>query len=120
MLGASNKKKNRAQVIGEYALTIALVIVVLVSMTFFLRRLFMARIKDSRDAMLRIVRSSYNGTIPTEYEPYYAQTNAEVTRNINDQTNLVAGGRTGVFRKTYNEAISVNSQSVQLPPKDAR
>ncbi len=110
------KRKSKGQVIAEYAALIALVVASIVAMSFFVKRLLQARMADARDTMMSTVRSSYEGEIPDQYEPYYTQQNSQVSREINDQMNLLRGGRTGIYIKTFNETTTVNSQSVQLPP----
>ena len=115
-------KKTKAQALGEYAITIALVITVMITMTIFLRRALQARIKDARDTMVDMARSASDSPIPYAYEPYYANQISETTREINDQTKLLPGGskgRTGIFIKNFDETTTSNAESIQAPPKDA-
>ena len=109
---------SNGQTIVEYVITVALVMVVITTMNIYFKRLLQARLKDARDYMMNSVRLSYNGTIPDEYEPYYAEQNADVTRSMNDAATLLPGGTTGIFSKTYNEVTSANVETTQLPPQN--
>lgn len=112
-------RKRRAQVIGEYVILIALVVMVMAAMTIFLRRALQARIKDAKDTMMTTVRDSHNGTIPDEYEPYYLIQNSEVTRAAADRSYLKQGGISGVYQKILNETTTAQSESTYLPARDA-
>jgi hypothetical protein len=42
-----------------------------------------------------------------------------VNRQAEDELNLKLGGRTGIFKRVFNQTTSVNGESQQLAPKDA-
>ncbi len=113
------RRANRAQIFSEYAITIAMVASVFIAMTVFLKRTLQGRVKDARNTMIDMVRTESNVTIPYEYEPYYLQQNADMTRTVNDAKSLSAGVTTGVFRAIYNESTAAQTQSTQRPAKDA-
>ena len=122
------KNKNNGQTTGEYAIMIFVIIIAISSMTIFIKRALLGRIRDARNYMISTVNATYTATrsgstpevVSFEYEPYYAQTNSLISRENNDQFNLSrgGGGRTGQFTATFNETTTVNTTSVQLPPKE--
>lgn len=113
--------KNKAQIVGEYALTILLVVMVLTAMTVYVRRVIQARVFDARRYMIEQVKTAPNliGTIYLEYEPYYVNSTTDRDMYQDEQKNLVGGGRTGIFRKYFNEGTASATTSVQLPPSNA-
>jgi len=113
----------RAQaVVGEYALVIFLVLGVITAMTVYFKRGIQARIHGARDYMINDVRArtagSYGGDLYLEYEPYYTNTDATVTRNIRHTTSLLPGASSGIFQKTIDESTSVEVSSETAPPRD--
>ena len=121
------KNCSHGQMIAEYVVTVAIVIAVFTTMTIFVRRALQGRIRDARNYMVKTASDAYvatqNGettdTVPYEYEPYYLKQESDVSRQGEDTTRLLPGGTTGIFRKAFNQAIGVNAEFEQLPPKDA-
>jgi hypothetical protein len=116
-------KNTKAQaMMGEYAVVIALAMAVLMTMGVFVRRAIQARIHDARDYMVSEVRNRtlglFNGNLYKEYEPYYINTAAEVTRSHTDTSGLLPGGSSGIFLKTFDETTSATISSETAPPKD--
>jgi len=121
MLTSINNKRAQATV-GEYALSIFLVLAVMSAMTIYFKRGIQARIHDARDFMVNDVRArtagSYDGDLYLHYEPYYTDTDATVRRNMSHTTRLSPGVTSGAFRKTIIETTGVEVSSETLPPKD--
>jgi hypothetical protein len=120
-----NLKKTTAQaVMGEYVLLIVLVMAVLMAMGVYFRRAMQARIHDARDYMINGVRNQtagyFDGTLYKEYEPYYGNTSAIVSRDIDDETRVMPGGTTGIFRKIFDEEMGVVVNSDTASPLWAR
>ncbi len=104
-----NKK---GQNTAEYALLISLVVAAIIAMQTYAQRALQARI---RDAALYMKNGTNLLGNTEQYEPYYLQTNYEVTRStvskeqlgnelvaMNEETNrLRAGSRTDI----YNDVI---------------
>ncbi len=113
----------RAQsVSGEYLLIFFLVVAVISSMTIYAQRALQARFRDVRLAAVAIIRNSYQGTIYTHYEPYYANTISTNDRELYRKNEIfgAGGGITGVFTQTLDEVTASEATSLQLPPRDAR
>ena len=116
-------RNNKAQAVsGEYVMVIFLMMAVMISMTIYFKRAVQARIHDARDYMVfkaaEETMNYFNGSFYLEYEPYYANTSAIVNRFMDDQTSLLGGGSSGIFRKDYDETISVTVNSETAPPRD--
>ena len=115
------KNKNAQAVMGEYVLVIFLVMAVLSAMTFYIRRAVHARIHDARDYMVREVRGrtagAFNGDLYKEYEPYYGNTAARISRRVDDETRVLPGASSGIFQKIYNETVAVRLNSETAPPR---
>ena len=107
---------------GEYAVVIALAMAVLMMMGVFVRRALQARIHGARDYMVSEVRARtdgvFNGNLYKEYEPYYLNTVAQVSRNYTDDSLLLPAGSSGIFQKTFNEITSIVVNSETAPPRD--
>ena len=73
-------KNKKAQNTAEYALLIALVIAGVIAMQTYAQRSLQARM---RDASQYLTKESFCSQLTTvdQYEPYYLQSNYEVTRN---------------------------------------
>ena len=113
-------KHNRAQILGEYALILILAVVVLTTMTIYVRRVLQSRMYDARKYMMSVVKSApHNGILKMEYEPYYTQTNAITDQSQDATADLLGGGHTGIYRKIFDDVTSVESNSIQLPPVNA-
>ncbi len=116
MFNRSLNKKG--QNTAEYALLISLVVAAIIAMQTYAQRALQARIRDAAGTYLKDGTSALGNS--TQYEPYYLQTNYEVTRDStsNDRlgTNQVAmdeqsnrARATGGFRvdlyNQFNEVI---------------
>ena len=111
------KQLNKAQIIGEYALTLFLVVGVLTAMTIYIRRVLQARIFDTRRYMINTVKSApHVGKLRLEYEPYYVDTKSSTGHYQKEEVNLLGGGDTGIFRKDFEDVTNVRTSSEQLPP----
>ena len=107
---------------------LVLVVAAVSAMSVYVRRALQAKIYDARNTMIERVADAYNSsryapvtTIANEYEPYYLQTNTTGMSDYQDKESLTAGGTTGTFLKNIIiGATAADTESVQLPPKDAR
>ena len=119
-----SENRCRAQIFAEYAFVIVIIVVVISAMAVYVRRALQARIRDARNTMIQTVADHYNGvanyTIFSEYEPYYLQTRTEAANDSAEQTSLLGGGSTGVFLRQPNSTTRAQTNSEQLPPRDAR
>lgn len=119
--------KHRAQSLGEYAITISLVILAIMAMTYFIQRGLAARINDGRRYMLdtldpdirdvHFLRGGkpYTQTI-IEYEPYYVDKTADMSSN--PETNILINGPADTYHYTSKTTTGINSVSTELPAED--
>ncbi len=120
------KSSTRAQVFVEYAFVIVIIVSVISAMAVYVRRALQARIWDARNTMIKTVADNYNGvantTILNEYEPYYSQAETEAVNDSGERASLLGGGgtTTGVFSKDFDSTIGVQTNSEQLPPREAK
>lgn len=113
-------RSSKAQILSEYALTLFLVVGVLTAMTVYIRRVLQARIFEARTYMFNTVKSApHVGKLKMEYEPYYVQTTSMTDETHSEELKTLGGGHTGIFRKTFEDEMRVQSNSVQLPPANA-
>lgn len=116
------RNKQAQAVMGEYVLVIFLVIAGIVSMAIYFKRAVQARIHDARDYMVSEVRTrtagEYDGDLYLEYEPYYINTAATVTRDASDTKSLAPGASSGIFQKIFDETTSVQASSETAPPRE--
>ncbi|HOW35289.1 MAG TPA: hypothetical protein PL155_02585 [Candidatus Omnitrophota bacterium] len=124
-------KNRKAQIINEYTVTVALAVTVIMAVTAIVKRSIQARIKDTKDYMITKANDAYvqtrNATaqtparIPKEYEPYYTQSASDVTRDSTRQLNVYKHPWEGfTYEQVYKDRTAVVTNSIQLPPKDAR
>ena len=120
------KLNTRAQVFAEYAFVIVIIVAVISAMAVYVRRALQARIWDARNSMIQAIANNYNGvanyTILNEYEPYYSQAETEAVNDSGERASLLGGGSTttGVFLRNSNSTIGAQTNSEQLPPRDAK
>ena len=123
-------RRNKAQVASEYAILIFVVAGAIVAMTFFLKRALQARAQDARrymmfgagtyyEALLGKLSPDVPSKIPVEYEPYYAQVNMAVERNLSRQSILEGRGTTGDSKRIFNDSVKTTAPSTQLPVRAA-
>ena len=109
-------------VMGEYMIVIFLVLAALIAMTIYFKRAVQARIHDARDYMVSEVRTrtqgEFDGNLYKEYEPYYSNVAASVTRDVDYTTSILPGASSGIFQKIVNETTSVQSVSQTAPPRE--
>ena len=126
---------NKGQaVLSEYVMIFFVVIAAGAAITTFLQRAFEARVHDARNLAVDAVMNSgacdanclqaagaIDNKIPYEYEPYYTQTIADVTRNEAANAGLTPGKGQGsdVYAKSMNEKTATISNSTQIPPQCA-
>lgn len=108
--------RRRGQVVSEYALTFFLIVAVITTMSMFIKRVLQARIYDARDAMSRTVAPYYSGRMPREYEPYYVQSESQITRSSNEADFLLGGGISGIAGKGLVDATLIHANGIQAPP----
>ena len=109
-------KNRKGQNTAEYALLISLVVAAIIAMQTYAQRALQARIRDASLYMTNLTNVLGN---TQQYEPYYLQTNYEVTREtvsteqlgnelvaMNESTNrLRAGNRTDLYNKFEGETV---------------
>lgn len=109
---------------GEYVLMFLLVVGMVTAMTIYFKRTVQARMFDARNTMFNMVidRSDgyYNGDLQLGYEPYYGNTDSIVNRRENTTRRLLPGKTTGIFQKTIDDTITIQTQSETAPPRDAK
>ncbi len=123
-------RKFKAQSVGEYTIMISIAILAVVAMTYFIQRLFSARINDARGYMLRTLDAdiknvhvsrggkAYTG-IPAEYEPYYQDKISDMKPY--SQQNILIGaskGKIPSYTAKTKSITLVNSISTELPAQD--
>jgi len=117
------KAKKAQASTAEYALTFFLVVGVMIAMTIYVRRALQARIRDARIYAVNSVETQvgdrYNGSLYLGYDPYYQNTESTTLRRATLTKQLSKGGRTGLFKKTYNEYREMEIFSNTAPPKEA-
>ncbi|MBI3601831.1 MAG: hypothetical protein HY209_02955 [Candidatus Omnitrophica bacterium] len=87
MLRQLFKNKN-GQNTAEYALLIALVVAGIVAMQTYAQRSLQARVRDASQYLTTTTNTIGNSV---QYEPYYLQTNYEVTRDSGSNQRLSKG-----------------------------
>ena len=91
-------------------------------MTVYFKRGIQARTRDTLHYMVNEVKynaaGNYYGNLYLHYEPYYAKTDAETTRDIRHTTRLLGGQSSGLFQKTISETTDADVRSETAPPKD--
>ncbi len=81
-------KKKKGQNTAEYALLIALVIAGIIAMQQYAQRALQARVRDANVYMTSSTNKLGNSV---QYEPYYQQSNYEVTRDSVENKRLAEG-----------------------------
>ena len=106
---------------SQYVLVFFMAIGAIVAMTTFVQRTLQARIRDSKIYMMRNIKTYGNvsANMAWEYEPYYANVSTVTSRNRSEETRLLGGGATGIYRKNVNAFMASETNSQQAPPKDA-
>ena len=111
---------------GEYALLFLVILGMITAMGIYFRRALQGRIRDARSTMFKIVRNytppgvNIVGNLWVEYEPYYTNTTAFVTRTSDMQSNILSGESSGIIRELTNEYSAVQVISVTAPPMNAK
>ena len=83
-----NLKNKKAQNTAEYALLIALVVAGIIAMQQYAQRALQARVRDASQYMASTT-NTIGGSV--QYEPYYMQSNYDVTRDQAENKRLGQG-----------------------------
>lgn len=119
-----HNKKAQAN-ISEYALIFIIAIAMTSGMAVYFKRGIQARLYAGRNQMLRTVldrtNGYYNEGLAFDYNPYYTNSTAVVSRSAETKTELlpIPGSTSGLFIQTVNEITRVEASSKTAPPKDA-
>ncbi len=81
-------KNKKGQNTAEYALLIALVVAGIIAMQQYAQRALQARV---RDASVYMKTQTNTIGVSVQYEPYYQQSNYDVTRDTTESKRLAAG-----------------------------
>ena len=119
--------RNKAQVISEYAGIVVLVIIVLSTMTMYIKRALQARIRDTFEVAMTDIKDAYEdsytgealipSTVNLFYEPYYTNVTSDVTRDLSETRFLrlggdfVGAGGVGFDSKTESETDSTQGSA---------
>ena len=114
-------KNNKAQAnLGEYALIFLMAMTVLTVMSVYFKRIIQARLYDAKKTMVDMVAEEtqglHEGNVYGEYEPYYTQASAQITRSTDEESELRWQSES---RKRFGEESGVNAVSYTLPPAAA-
>lgn len=125
-------RKFKAQSVGEYTVMISISILAIVAMTYFIQRLFSARINDARGYMLRTLDAdiknvhlavggkAYKGVL-AEYEPYYQNRTSDIEPFSQENISIAPSkGKlpAGVYTAKTKSVTLMNSISVESPAED--
>lgn len=125
-------RKFKAQSVGEYTIMISIAILAIVGMTYFIQRLFSARINDARGYMLQTLDAeiknvhisrggkAYKGVL-AEYEPYYQNKVSDIEPS--SQENIYISASKGklpgwIYTATTRSNTLMNSVSTEFPARD--
>jgi len=112
--------KKTGQSFGEYALTIIIIVTSISVMSVFFQRGLQAKIGDASLKMWQTVNEAVPGVqVDVQYEPYYIETDSEISSEVAKNVDLGRGGTSGLFRKILDETSLVNTISTQLPASQA-
>jgi ABC-type nickel/cobalt efflux system permease component RcnA len=117
-------RKFKAQSVGKYTIMISIVILAIVGMTYFVQRLFSARINDARGYMLRTLNPDIkeiheartgisSGRILAEYEPYYQHKVSDMAPS--SQENILINGQAGTYIYRRQSLTLMNRLSTENP-----
>jgi Flp pilus assembly pilin Flp len=85
-------KNKVGQNTAEYALLIALVVAGVIAMQTYAQRSLQARVRDASQYLVRETTNTAIGLNGTDqYEPYYQQSNYEISRESVENTRLAPG-----------------------------
>lgn len=117
-------RRNKAQIFTEHVIIYFIAIGIVVSMSIYMVRALQSRIYDARKYMINTVKATKLATgavgkLRLEYEPYYANSESFTNREVSEQEQLLGGGRTGVFRKVFDNVTTSTGVTLQLPPVNA-
>lgn len=103
----------KGQHFAEYAILIAVVLSAIIGMQLYVQRTLQARYHTgSRYLISKMQEAAGNSALPSQYEPYYTQSNFIMERQSNMQENLF--GRTDINRYT-NELAEKRGRQAVLP-----
>ena len=107
--------------LSQYVITFFLAIASIIAMGTFVQRAIQGRLRDAKIYMIDNVKTYGNveENMQYEYEPYYSNQSSIISKERSEQTSLVVGGVTGIFRKDINSATGITSNSYQAPTKNA-
>jgi len=94
-------KNRKAQNTAEYALLIALVVAGVIAMQTYAQRALQARVHDASQYLSSTTNAIGNST---QYEPYYLQSNYDVSTNSVE--NKLLGQGTGDFGQVAQDMVS--------------
>jgi Flp pilus assembly pilin Flp len=95
---------SHAQSIGEYAIMVALVMAAILAMQVYVQRVLQSRYRAASQYLTNQIGA------PSQYEPYYAQSDFMVSQQANASENLFLGG--SVERLTNETTQRQGTQSV--------
>lgn len=111
-------RNNGQTSMSQYVFVLLMALGGIVAITVHVQRTLQARIRDTAIYMVNNVQTITEVPISYQYEPYYANVSTIVGRSRNEETMLLGGGATGIFRKDIDGQIFVVTNSEQAPPKD--
>lgn len=107
----------KGQSTPEYAILIALVVAAIIAMQTYAKRALQAKIRDASDFMIKESNSALGGN--EQYEPYYLQSNFDVSRNQTTETHLTnaqiggvsSSATTNIIRGGQGEQVYLNTET---------
>ncbi len=110
-------------VFSEYLLIFFLVLGAITAMAVFFRRAIQARIYESRNAGIELIRREtagyYDGDIYSQYEPYYTNTDSQISQ-VNQRRTFYRRQAWGAgSSQSFAENRYISSYSETRPPREA-
>ena len=87
--------RNKGQVLLEYGVVLVLVLTALISMQLYIQRSLQARAKEATDKAVReIHQAKGTSALPTQYEPYYQESDILATSSSKIVSSYSPEGKT--------------------------
>ncbi len=106
--------QKKGQSVSEYSIFVAIVLIAIITMNAYVKRGLQGRYVDVMDSTISAVQTQAGQDVPSQYEPYYTESQATIDAPRNISKTVTEGKATRVLSPDSSVIESTDKEKASL------